>query len=48
MFRINREKNAVESLEQSTLSELGFRERENLQEWICQNPEMFGEDLLII
>lgn len=48
MFRINREKNIVESLEQSTFSELGFRERENLQEWICQNPEMFGEDLLII
>ncbi|MDR9365880.1 MAG: hypothetical protein RI575_11110 [Balneolaceae bacterium] len=32
MFRINREKNVVESLEQSTFSELGFRERENLQE----------------
>lgn len=48
MFRINREKNIVESLKQSTFSELGFRERENLQEWICQNPEMFGEDLLII
>lgn len=48
MFRINKEKNIVESLEQSTFSELGFRERENLQEWICHNPEMFGEDLLII
>jgi hypothetical protein len=48
MFRINKDKNTVESLEQSTFSELGFRERENLQEWICHNPEMFGEDLLII
>lgn len=48
MFRINKEKNTVEPLDQSTFSELGFRERENLQEWICQNPEMFGEDLLII
>ncbi|MGF1670897.1 MAG: hypothetical protein ACFCU6_10635 [Balneolaceae bacterium] len=27
---------------------MGFRKRENLQEWICHNPEMFGEDLLII
>lgn len=48
MFRINKDKNIVESLEQSTFSELGFRERENLQEWICHNPEMFGEELLII
>src|SRR6056297_4133210 len=48
MFRINKEKNIVESLEEVTFSELGFRERENLQEWICHNPEMFGEDLLII
>ncbi|CAN5238045.1 hypothetical protein BH23BAC3_BH23BAC3_27800 [soil metagenome] len=30
MFRINKEKNVVESLEQATFSELGFRERENL------------------
>ena len=48
MFRINKEQNTVESLEQSTFGELGFRERENLQEWICQNPELFGEELLII
>lgn len=48
MFRINKEKNIVESLEQPKFSELGFKERENLQEWICHNPEMFGEDLLII
>ena len=48
MFRINKEKNIVESLEEVTFSELGFRERENLQEWICHNPEMFGEELLII
>lgn len=48
MFRINKEKNIVESLDQSTFRELGFRERENLQEWICHNPEMFGENLLII
>jgi|AntRauTorcE11897_2_1112592.scaffolds.fasta_scaffold10777_5 hypothetical protein len=43
MFRINKEKNTVESLEQPKFSDLGFKERENLQEWICHNPEMFGE-----
>lgn len=31
MFRINRDKNIVESLDEATFSELGFRERENLQ-----------------
>jgi len=31
MFRINKEKNIVESLEEVTFSELGYRERENLQ-----------------
>jgi hypothetical protein len=41
MFRINKEKNIVESLERVKFSELGFRERENLQEWICHNPEVF-------
>jgi len=31
MFRINKEKNIVESLEEVTFSELGYREQENLQ-----------------
>lgn len=48
MFRINKEKNLVEPLSDRTFSELGFRERENLQEWICKNPEIFGEELLIL
>jgi hypothetical protein len=29
-------------------SELGFKERENLQEWIENNPEALGEEILII
>jgi len=48
MLRTNKEKNSVESLEQSTFSELGFRERGKLREWVCCKPGMFGEDLLII
>src|SRR5690625_793310 len=48
MFRINKNKNVIEALERPSFQELGFRERENLQEWICHNPEVFGEDLLII
>ena len=31
-----------------TFSELGFKERGHLQEWLEENPEALGEDLLII
>ena len=31
-----------------TFGELNYKERENLQEWISKNPEIFGEELLII
>ena len=30
------------------LLKLGFKERENLQEWIANNPDSLGEELLII
>ncbi|MEQ6378591.1 DUF4268 domain-containing protein [Bacillaceae bacterium S4-13-56] len=48
MFILDKNKNRISKLEQKTFSELGFRERENLQEWIAYNPEVFEEDLLII
>ena len=48
MYQINKEKNNILSLEQKSFSELGFRERDHLQEWIAKNPEVLGEELLII
>ena len=48
MFLINRGNNQIEKIQQKSFSELGFREREHLQEWIKQNPEALGEELLII
>lgn len=48
MYLINKEKNRLEKLDEKFFSELGFRERGNLQEWIADNPTVFGEDLLII
>jgi len=48
MYLIDKEKNRLERLDEKTFSELGLRERENLQEWIANNPSVFGEDLLII
>ncbi|MBD3305296.1 DUF4268 domain-containing protein [candidate division KSB3 bacterium] len=48
MYLINRDKNRIEKLEQRVFQELGFRERDNLQEWIANEPQIFGEDLLVI
>ncbi|MFE1242961.1 DUF4268 domain-containing protein [Fictibacillus sp. NPDC058756] len=48
MFIINKENNRITKLNQKTFSELGFRERDHLQEWVANNPESIGEDLLII
>jgi hypothetical protein len=48
MYLINKDNNRLVKLESKTFSELGFRERENLQEWIANEPTVLGEELLII
>lgn len=50
MYRINQNTNNITRLEERNFSELGFREREHLQEWIAKNPDVLCDDdeLLII
>ncbi|MBT7996060.1 MAG: DUF4268 domain-containing protein [Bacteroidetes bacterium] len=48
MYRISKSTNSVTKLEQRLFKDLKIRERENLQEWIANNPDMLGEELLII
>lgn len=48
MYRINMLSNNVEKLEQKLFKDLNIDERKHLQEWIAKNPEMLGEELLII
>lgn len=48
MYRIDRATNNIIKLEERRFGELKIREREHLQEWIAKNPEILGEDLLII
>ncbi|MGI9279912.1 MAG: DUF4268 domain-containing protein [Endozoicomonas sp.] len=48
MYLIDKNSNAVSMLAARSFSELGFREREHLQEWIAKEPSALGEDLLII
>ncbi len=48
MYRIDKASNNVVKLEERLFKDLKIREREHLQEWIAKNPEMLGEELLII
>lgn len=48
MYQINRDSNNIVQLKERLFGELGFREREHLQEWIAKNPDVLGEELLII
>jgi hypothetical protein len=48
MYRIDRAANEIVPLKVCSFSELGFKERQHLQEWIAKRPEVLGEDLLVI
>ena len=48
MFHVERSENRILKLDEKRFSELGLRERENLQEWLAAMPEALGEELLII
>lgn len=48
MYSIDKNLNAIQKINEKSFSELGFKGREHLQEWILKEPESLGEDLLII
>ncbi|MBI5675213.1 MAG: DUF4268 domain-containing protein [Nitrospirae bacterium] len=48
MYLIDKAKNRIDKLTKKSFSELGFKERENLQVWLENNPEALGEEMLII
>lgn len=49
MYLINKESNKIQAhLQERKFSDLGFKERQHLQEWIADSPEILGEPLLII
>src|ERR1035437_9536529 len=48
MFLIEKDKNRISKIDEKSFIDLGFKERENLQEWIVNNATFFGEELLII
>lgn len=48
MYRIDQQSNRIRRMKEMTFSELGFLERNHLQEWVANEPDSLGEELLII
>lgn len=48
MYRINKSTNRITRLKEVSFSELGFSERNHLQEWLANQPDALGEELLVI
>lgn len=48
MFKIDTDSNRISRIETKRFTDLGFRERDHLQEWLANQPDALGEELLII
>ena len=48
MYLVDQNNNRITNIQEKTFSELGFKERTHLQEWIAYNSSCLGEELLII
>lgn len=48
MYKIDKESNRIAPLAEKSFSDLGFTERQHLQEWLAHAPDALGEELLII
>src|ERR1035437_3274057 len=48
MYRINHQTNRITKPKEMSFSELGYTERNHLQEWLANQPDALGEELLII
>lgn len=48
MYLIDKAENRIVKMEEKCFSDLNFKERNHLQEWLAHEPSAFGEELLII
>ena len=48
MFLVNKEDKTTQKIKDISFKSCGLKERDDLQEWISNNPMILGEDLLII
>jgi len=48
MYKYDPDSNKLEEISKTSFKDLGIKETEHIEEWIRKNPEILGEDLLII
>ncbi|MCF0129521.1 MAG: DUF4268 domain-containing protein [Pseudobutyrivibrio sp.] len=48
MYVIDTANNTIKKIQNKSFHELGFKERQHLQEWIAKNPECLGDEELLI
>lgn len=50
MYKINKDNNTAEKIEETTFAQMGIMERNDIQEWIANTPEVleYSSELLII
>ena len=48
MYRLDKTNKKLTRVDETSFKALGLKERKDIQEWICSNPEILGEELLII
>ena len=48
LFRVDPQSRESERIEEVDFSRLGLKERRDIQEWVAANPDILGEDLLVI
>ena len=48
LFRVDLESNEPKIVREVEFSELRLKERQNIQEWVADHPDILGEDLLIV
>lgn len=48
MYRLDNVNNKLEEINETSFSDNEIKERQHIEEWIRKNPEVLGEDLLII
>ena len=43
MFKVNKDTKTIEEVKNISFKECGLKERNDLQEWIANNPNILGE-----
>ena len=48
LFKIDRDTRKSEAMKEINFAQLGLKERQDIQEWVADNPDILGDNLLII